>query len=93
MLTFKVSLSDGLLPQVIVWLLSKLTSVLHTAELASLQTEFMQNVLKDEEEWEMVLTAKDRRDALLISLPLLVRLQSIGIMKGLIFMSLLLVEV
>ena len=59
MLTFKVSLSDGLLPQVIVWLLSKLTSVLHTAELASLQTEFMQNVLKDEEEWEMVLTAKD----------------------------------
>ena len=29
------------------------------AELAALQTNFMQNVLKDEEEWEMVLTAKD----------------------------------
>ncbi|KAL7436598.1 hypothetical protein ACHAXH_007066 [Discostella pseudostelligera] len=29
------------------------------AELAALQTNFMQNVLKDEEEWEMVLTAED----------------------------------
>ena len=30
-----------------------------TAELASLQTKFMQNVLKDEEEWEIVLKAGD----------------------------------
>jgi len=29
------------------------------AELASLETKFMQNVLKDEEEWELVLTKKD----------------------------------
>jgi len=30
-----------------------------TAELATLQTKFMQNVLKDEEEWELVLTSAD----------------------------------
>ena len=30
-----------------------------TAELAALQTKFMQNVLKDEEEWELILTAQD----------------------------------
>ena len=29
------------------------------AELATLQTQFMQNILKDEEEWEMVISAKD----------------------------------
>ncbi|KAL7508667.1 hypothetical protein ACHAXN_005743 [Cyclotella atomus] len=29
------------------------------AELATLQTNFMQNVLKDEEEWELILTAAD----------------------------------
>ena len=32
---------------------------MNTAELATLQTKFMQNVLKDEEEWELVLTEKD----------------------------------
>lgn len=30
-----------------------------TAELATLQTKFMQNVLKDEEEWELILTSAD----------------------------------
>ena len=29
------------------------------AELATLQTKFMQNVLKDEEEWELIVTSKD----------------------------------
>ena len=31
----------------------------YTAEQATLQTQFMQNMLKDEEEWEMVLTKDD----------------------------------
>lgn len=35
-------------------------AIKHTsAELATLQTNFMQNVLKDEETWEMVITAED----------------------------------